>query len=222
MTLTTLRAKFRQKVFGNPNNTDASDSIVDGYLNEAYQYFLILALKSQGDWQINANFATIDTIAGKRDYAFDSTLLKINEVYIKSSSSGKYIKAKQRDVRDISTDPLTDHTPNTPEFDLLDNNIFIYLPEGAIQEVVAGIRIHYEESFTSLVDTDDEPKIPVAFQSFLYNYGAREYCEDKEIWNKVKSLGAKLTELSPIIEDYYSNRSEARRVNISFVEENYN
>ena len=221
MNLLKLRAKFRQKVFGNPNNTDATDEIIDGYLDEAYQFYLMIALGVQGKWQINANFATVDIVAGKRDIAFDKTFLKLNEVYIKSRPDGKYIKAKQRDVRDINTDPLTDYTPTRPEFDLLDNNLFLYLPEGEIVNVTAGVRIHFEEEFTAMVNTTDEPNIPLAFQPFLYNYGAKEYCEDNKLWDKVKSLTNKLAELKPMIESHYSNRSDTEAVALEFAEENF-
>jgi len=220
MNLAKLRAKFRQKVFGNPNNTDATDSIVDDYLNEAYQFYLMIALDAPGDWQVNGNFADVSIIAGQRDYAFEKGLLKINEVYIKSRETGKYVKAKQRDVRDISAEPLTDYTPTKPEFDLVDNNIFIYLPEGSIEAVTRGIRIFFEEEFTSLVNTDDEPNIPLAFQQFLPNYGAKEYCEDNELWNKVKSITNKLSELRPMIEAHYANRSSSKATVLEFAEEN--
>ncbi|MBI5402482.1 MAG: hypothetical protein HY959_03715 [Ignavibacteriae bacterium] len=221
MDLTKLRNKFNQKVFSDENETTVANTVIDDYLNIGYQAFLIEALSANGGWQINSNFYTANIVAGKHDVAFESSLLKVNEVYIKTRPTGDYIKAILRDVSTIISDPLTNYNPPTPEYDLTDKNLFFYIPEDEIVDVTEGIRIHSENEFTSLVNTTDEPKIPTAFLPFIYKYGAREYCQDNEMWNRVKSLDYDLEILKDSIKKFYAQRSEKRPLIMTFKKRNF-
>jgi len=220
MTLTELRARFNQKIFSDRTNTTVPTAVIDGYIDESYQEYLIIALNANGEWQTNGNFFTANIQTGKRDIAFETNLLKVNEVYIKSTPTGEYIKAKQRDVQNISSEPLTDYFPSTPEYDLTDKNIFIYIPETSIVAVTAGVQIHAQTEFTSLVNTGDEPKIPLAFQKYLYVCGSYNYCQDNEMWNKARSLKDDKKELEGLIEEFYDNRSSVHPAQLIAAEEN--
>jgi len=206
MTLDTLRDNFNQRIFSNPADTTVSTAVIDSYLNRAYQEFLILALTANGQWQANGNFFTTDIVANQRDYAFDVELLKLNEVYIKSREDGLYVKAKQRDVDTMEDDPITQYIPATPEYDLSDRHIFIYLPEQIINDVAEGIRIHAQYEFTNMSGDSDVPAIPLAFQPYLSDCAAYHYAFDIEMYNKSERLKANKLEAEQKIKEFYANR----------------
>jgi hypothetical protein len=205
MTLENLRKKFNLKVF-NKLVSSVANEIIDGYLNEAYQNYLLIAMDSMGCWQVNGNYAVANLIAGQRDYAFESTTLKIEAIYIKPTATGEYIKAEKIDVSQIPIDPEQYHPP-IPQYDFVDGNLFVYLPND-IENVTAGIKVFLIEEFTDLVNTTDYPKIPKALQPYLWNYAANEHCENEEKWNKVKIFSNKLAVLENRIIDFYSDRAK--------------
>ena len=205
MTLTNLREQFNLKVCGEPTS-GISTTVIDAYLNQGYQKFLILALDAMGDWQINGNYADRNLVAGQIDYAFENSMLKIEAVYIKPTSDSEYIKAEKIDIATIPVDHVSYH-PSNPQYDFIDGNMFVYLPN-TIVAVTSGIKIFYIEEYSNLVNTGDSPKIPVAFQPFLWIYAAREYCQNHEKWNKFKTLDGDLLSLKADIENFYLSRAK--------------
>jgi len=220
MTLTELRARFNQKVFSDRSNTTVSTTVIDAYINEAYQEYLIIALSANGEWQTNGNFFTTNINEDQRDVAFETDLLKVNEVYIKSTPTGEYIKAKQRDVQSMPSEPLTDYHPSSPEYDLTDRHIFIYIPETDIVAVTAGVQIHAQTEYTALTDAGHEPKIPIAFQKYLYICAAYNYCEDNEMWNKAARIQNQKEKLEARIEEFYDGRSSVHPAQLIPADEN--
>lgn len=191
MKLKSLREDARYLVFGNRNNTEYADTDLNANINNWYATVLSWSLEVNGDWQINGDFATADIVAGQREYLFDSDLLKLSEVYIKSVSTGEYIKATQRDIINVETYP-ENYRPQTPEFDLLDNSLFIYIPEATITDVTDGIKIYFQGDLTILEGDNDYPNLPSIFTRILSIGSAIDYCLSNELWNKAKKLENRL------------------------------
>ena len=177
---------------------------------------------------MNGNIATTNIVAGQRNYALPSDILKLNEVYIKSTSAGEYIKATQRDILNISEDPET-YYPYPPEFDLLNNSMYIYIPEATITAVTAGIKIYFQKDLTELSGSTDTPNLSDIFRKILSIGSAIDYCLSQEMWNKVKKFENRLYGDPTVRNDqgmkgelieFYANRSLTKPTIITPKEEN--
>lgn len=191
MTLSQMRSDVRFRVFGNSSDTTYSNTDINRNINNWYKTVLYWILSANGDWQVNGEYAVTDIVADQREYILPTDILKINELYIKSVSTGDYIKATQRDLRNVSIYP-EDYRPNLPEFDLMDNSLFIYIPEENITEVDEGIKIYYQTKLTELSGDNDNPNLPEIFRKILCIGAALDYCEADEIRGKAKDLKNKI------------------------------
>ncbi len=231
MTLETLRSAVRFIVFGDSSNTQYENTDLDRNINLWYKTALSWILPINGDWQVNGSVATTDIEAGVRKYQIPTDILKLNEVYIKYGTSSEYVKATQRDPKNISVEPDQDtygYYPETPEFDLKGDYIYIYTPETTIAAVTAGLKIHYQTEITELSSTSDEPNLAEPFEKLLikgpaYDYPfidsgkkrdlKREIYGDPTIKNDDGVKGD--------LQKHYATRSTVRRNKISPKVENY-
>ena len=205
MNLTNLRSNIRYLVFGKSDNTAYSDTDIDRNLNNNYETVLNWVIQANGDWEINGEIATTDIVANQRDYTFDSSFIKVKEIYIKSTSTGEYVKANKVDVSLIDCDPETYH-PSIPEYDLSDNQMYIYLP-GDITNVTDGIKLYAQTDLTKLVNASDSPNLPELVVNILSLMTADDYCVANEMWNKSKALQTKVYQvLKPDLQEYYAHR----------------
>lgn len=216
--LVNLRSDTRYLVFGDSTKTEYGDTDLDRNINRWYNTILAWILESNGDWQVNGEFADTDLVSAQREYILPSDLLKLNEVYIKSTTTGDYIKATQRDLSAIGYNE--DYHPATPEFDLLDNSIFIYTPESTINAVTKGLKLVYQKDLTELTGTAS-PNLSEPFKRGVSIGAALDYCIANGVDNKAKSLKVLLDELKQELMSYYSSKSTAREVILSASKENY-
>lgn len=216
--LVNLRSDARYLVFGDSTNTDYGDTDLDRNINRWYNTILSWALAVNGDWQINGDFVDTDIVAGQREYILPADLLKPNEVYIKSTSAGEYVEATQRDLSSIGYNE--DYHPASPEFDVLDNSIFIYLPEETITDVTDGLKLVYQKNLIELVNTTDAPNLSEPFKRGISIGAALDYCIANEENSKAKSLKVLLDELKKELLVFYASKSTARDVAITPAEEN--
>lgn len=228
MNLTSLRSDARFLVFGDSTNTAYSDINVDRNINSWYKRVLGWILGSNGDWQVNGDYATASIVASQREYILPTDILKLNEVYIKTTSDGDYVKATQRDILNVEDYP-EEYYPETPEFDLMDNSLFIFIPETSITAVTDGIKIYYQTDLTELSGASDVPNIPEIFRRILSTGSALDYCVANEMWNKAKKLENRLygdptvrsdTGLKGELMEFFANRSLTKQPIISPEEEN--
>ncbi len=216
--LVNLRSDARYLVFGNSTNTEYADTDLDRNINRWYNTILSWILSANGDWQVNGDYATTSIVALQREYILPTDLLKLNEVYIKSTSTGDYLKATQRDLSALQYNE--DYKPATPEFDVLDNSLFIYTPEDAIGAVTDGLKLVYQKDLTELSGTL-APNLSEPFKRGISIGAALDYCIANEENSKAKSLKVLLDEMEVKLKEYYSTKSTAREVRIISAEENY-
>jgi hypothetical protein len=199
-----------------------ADTDVDRNINRWYNNAIGSLLKVNGEWQVNGEIATTDLVAGQREYTIPADTMKVNEVYIKSTSSGEYVKARQRDPLNVDIEPEEYHPypPYPPEYDLLDNSFFIYIAEESITDVTAGLKIHYQSDVTELSTGTDKPNLAEPFKRFL-TYGA---CYDYCLANEMRIRADEFKELMAITKaemlEFYATRSTVKRVRLIPADEN--
>lgn len=204
--LTNLQSDARYLVFGDSTNTAYGETDLNRNINRWYNTILAWVLSANGEWQVNGEFADTDLVALQREYILPTDLLRLNEVYIKTTSTGDYIKATQRDLSNISS-YNEDYYPTSPEFDLLDNSLFIYTPEATIGAVTDGLKLVYQKDLTELTGTS-APNLSEPFKRGISIGAALDYCIANEMNNKAKSLKILLDELKPELLKFYSNRTK--------------
>ncbi len=227
MNLTAIRADTRYIATGDRTNTAYSDTDLDANINHWYNLVLSWILGANGSWQVNEDYATASIVASQREYILPADILKLNKVYIKSVSTGEYVEAKHRELRNV-TDYPEDYHPATPEYDLMDNSLFIYLPED-ITAVTDGIKIYYQTNLTELSGASDTPNLPTICTRILSFGAANDYCLANEMWNKSKKLENRIfgdptvrndQGLKGELEEYYANRISVEPPIITPFEEN--
>jgi hypothetical protein len=206
MQLTNLRSDARYLVFGNSSNTAYADTDLDRNLNRWYQSAIGWALSVNGIWQVQGTFATASIVAGQSKYEMPSDILKLDRVEIKSPSSNDYIVAKQIDHALVGTN-LDDYHPDSPEFDLLGNYMYIYLPDASITAVTAGIKIIYQCDITELSGATDEPLLPEVVQRVVSTGAAYDYCRANDMFAKADRLNNEIAKIKVELEEIYANRS---------------
>lgn len=216
--LTNLRSDARFLVFGNSSNTDYGDTDLDRNINRWYNTALTWILSSNGEWQVNGEIAETNLIATQSEYLLPTDIMLLSEVYI--SSNGTMTKAKQRDLSTVSVE-IEDYHPSTPEFDLLDNSIFIYLPETTIPAVTDGIKIVYQTDITELSGATDKPNISEPFKRVLSIGAAFDYCVANEVGSKAKNLKVLLDESKQELINYYAKKSLTKPMVLEARKENY-
>ena len=229
MNLTSIRADIRYLIFGNNANTTYGDTDLDRNVNSWYKRVLGWILAANGDWQVNGDFATTNIVAGQREYILPTDILKLNEVYIKSTADGDYVKANQRDILNVENYP-EDYYPAIPEFDLMDNSLFIYIPDASITAVTDGIKIYYQTELTELSAGSDVPNIADIFIRAIVYGAAIDYCLANEKWDKAKKLENRLYGDGTVRNDkgikdelmeFYATRSITKQPNIKAKKKNY-
>lgn len=217
-TLTNLISDAKFFVFGDSSNTQYGDTDIKRNINRWYNTGLSWILQANGDWQIEGEKATTDLVASQSDYALPSDIIKLNEVYIKYDS-GDYVKAIQRDPANNDQDPDSDYY-SAPEFDLMDNSIYIYLPV-TVPNMTAGLKIHYQTDITELSGSSDVPNISEPFKRLLSVGSAYDYCIANEMWNKAKKLEDLIKLIKTDLLEYYANRSTAKPIQLITKQTNY-
>ncbi len=219
--LTNLRSDARFLIFGDSTITTYGDTDLDRNIDRWYQTGIAWVLKANGKWQVKGEIATTDIVAGQREYLLPGDILKLNEVYIKTvSNQADYAKAVERDPIQVNVEPESYH-PNPPEFDLLDNSIFIYIPEASITGVSTGLKIHYQSNLTTLT-ASDAPDLAEPFKRLLSVGAVYDYCFANEMWKKATEALNQISIIKNDLIEFYVSRSTVARNRITFKQENYN
>lgn len=218
--LSNLQSDTRYCVFGDSSDTRYGSTDLNRNINRWYNTVIGWILTVNGDWQINGDIYTRDLEVGYDEYYLPTNILKINEVYIKSTSQGDYEKAKQRDINTYTGDPETDYNPSIPEFDLIDNFIKIYLPND-VENVTAGIKLYYQKSITELSGDSDAPNLAEPFKRLLSYGAALDYFIANEANSKAKNFKVLIDETKQELLRFYANRSTAKKARITSKERKY-
>ena len=231
--LQTIQSDARYLALGDSTDSNYADTDLNRNINRWYQRGIAWILENNGDWQVKGTKATRDLVSGKKAYTLPSNILKLNEVYIKYQTDGKYHKAKQRDPRGIPKEPdQTEHGyfPDTPEFDLQANSIVVYIPSSSIPSITAGLKIHFQKEISNLSGNTDEPDIAEPFRRLLSTGAAYDYCKAHEMRQKATDLSRDIFGNPTVRDDegikgelknHYANRSTVEPAIISPQEENF-
>jgi len=217
--LSDLRSDARYFVFGDSTKTAYGDTDLDRNINRWYESILSEIFAVNGEWQVNGDIATCDLVADQNEYPLPTDILKLNKVYIKPTSTDDYLEATQRDLSEVHEDNST-YNPTTPEFDLLDNSIFVFLSD-SIVDVTDGLKIVYQKDLTELSETTDAPNISEPFKRLLSMGAAFDYCLANELNNKAKSLKVMIDEAKASLVDSYANRSTVKPTILEPEKQNY-
>ena len=226
MQLQNLRDDVRFLIFKDTTATTAySNTDIDRNINQWYRTILSWILGSNGEWQVFGEYATANIVADQREYILPTDILRLNEVYIKGTTAGTYLKATQRDIINVEDYP-EDYHPATPEFDLIDNSLFIYLPESSITNVTAGIKIYYQTELTELTSTDKPNLADVFIRALVYG-AVFDYLLAEE-QSKAKTFATLLGIDQPLVDaglkkdikEHYANRAQTKQTTLTPAEEN--
>jgi hypothetical protein len=228
-TLQDLRSDARYLALGDSTNTQYANTDLDRNINRWHEIGISLAMDANGDWEINGEIAVTSLVIGQREYILPADILRLNEVYIKSSVNSDYIKAKQRDLKGVQN-YNEDYHPAVPEYDLLDNSLFIYIPDSSITAVPAGLKIVYQKDLVELLETSDAPNLPEPFKRLLSVGAAMDFCESNEMWTKAKKLSNRIYGDPTVKNDdgikgelkkHFSNRSARNNAVLESIQENF-
>jgi hypothetical protein len=222
--LSDIQSDVKFLVFGNSSETSYGSTDLNRNINRWYQTGIAWVLEANGDWQVQGTKATANIVAEQRDYSLPTNILKINEVYIKYEVGGDYYKARQKDPHAIELEPDqadVGYYPETPEYDIQGNSIYIYIPNSDIVAVTAGLRIFYQKNITDLSGSSDAPNLAEPFIRLLTCGAAYDYCLANELNNKAEKLKRDIAEIKQDLLEFYSTRSTAREIRLIPNEENY-
>lgn len=203
MTTENIRSQTRYLVFGDSTNTAYGDTELDLNVEQALYMASGWAIQANGDWQINGEQSTTDLVADQKEYIFPTDLLKANVIRVKQTSDHDLEIATKIDSRLIEN--IDDYKPATPEYDLIDNSLMLFLPNGIVN-VTGGLQIDYQ--------VDTTITLPEPLQRLSYFYAAYMYCLahdlDKKTSRFEKLIGLDQpytdTGLKKEIKEYYANR----------------
>lgn len=217
--LSTIQADARFLVFGDSTNTQYGATDINRGINAWYGMGIVWILKTNGTWQVNGEKATTDIVTGQQEYILPTDILKLNEVYVKDIN-GNYILATERDPSRISQYPDANYFPASPEYDLLDNSIFLYMPT-AITGSTAGLRIDYQSNLVELSANGDLPNIAEPFKRLLSYGSALDYCIANELAQKAATLEQQIALIKDDMIEFYASRSTVKRKRLVSRDENY-
>ncbi len=188
MTQAQLRASIRFKLFGNSTDTTYSDDDIDSNIDIWKNTALSWILESNGKWQVNGEIYTTALVADQNEYIFPDGMLTLNKIFVKIGD--EYQEAKQIDIQNIHSDP-SQYRPSNPEYDILDNSIFVFLPN-EITDISDGLELYCQ--------MNDLPDLPDIFIQILLFGAVYEYSFAKGLKDKLKEAKSMLGIDQPIID----------------------
>lgn len=227
MDLTTLRSDARYKALGDSSNTEYATTDVDRNLNKYYHKAGEIAVENGGSWEPFGEIVTIDIVedANNEGYIQQEYLLtddlnsdsyevyvrRIRRVFIKTDADNDYTRAKKVDISKLEED-ISEYTPSSFEYDMLEDSIFILLPNYEYDEdITAGIKLYVQTDITKLVDTSDVPQLPTVFQDYITTGSAYEYCVANEQYAKSERFKRDLKEMEEEMANHFASRSESKQ-----------
>lgn len=190
MNLTALRASALRKVSMQLTSSDYPNADVDANLNEWYRQCAGWVIGASGIWEYQGEKSTTDLVQDQTEYLLPTTMIYLNRVSVKYTSTGDYVVATRLDDKSTRSAFENNEIPmgseSSPVYRVFDNSIYIYpKPPAAVSD---GLAIETVEDITDLSAGGDIPNLPLVAQKILACGAARDYAESEEMWNKVSSL----------------------------------
>jgi hypothetical protein len=228
MTITELLAQI-QELTGTQNTTTSSYTTVSKTrdINSALNKFMLLAIESEGKWQVDDTNQTDypiifgDIVSGQQDYSFltDETgnqILDIYKVRIKDSASN-WTTLRQVDLQTGSDDDLNSTVQSIPsKYRLSANGIFLIdIPNYTLADALEVFINRTPYYFTSSDVSTGTKKagIPWTFHEYLAIRPAYYYCLQKGL-KQTEGLLGEMVRMEDMIGSYYSKRNKDQNTQI--------
>lgn len=205
------------------NTTTSSYPIADKTtdVNNALNKFMMLAIQSEGTWQVDDTnqtdypIITTNLVSGQQDYTFSTDqdgnqILDIYRVEIKSSTGTTSSQLRPIDQSELTGVALTEFmkTSGTPTYyDKTANGVFLYPAPNYNSS--AGLKIYCNRTSTyfTITDTTKKAGIPWTFHEYLAIRPSYFYCLQKGL-PQAKNLYQEMMNFEDLIGDYYSKRAK--------------
>lgn len=156
-----------------------------------YQKVLSWIIPEQGEWEVNGDILTIDTVVGQTDYEIPVTFLRIYKAELLYSAGGQYVPLTQISVQ--RNQEIAEGNTSRPEDSVLAPTIevfgdFIQIKPAPTVAVANGLKMWAQLSFEELSNTESLPDMPEPVHRVLSYGAALDFCLSKEMWNKVNAL----------------------------------
>jgi hypothetical protein len=222
MTRDILRADARALALGDSTNTNLSDTDCDRYLNQYYRQAGEIAVENGGDWDPFGEIVSIDIVEDANNEGYiqqeylltdtDVNLRRIAKVFIRTSATEDYAAAKKVDITKLEQD-FTEYEPSSPEYDLLEDSLFIFLSNYTYSaDITAGIKAYCSTDITELSQSGHIPQLPTVIHKYLSVGAAFEHCQANELYAKADRLEKRLDKLEAMIATHYASRGTAKQL----------
>ena len=213
MTLTNIRGKTR-RLLGGITSVEYTDADILQSVNEYYHKAIAIAMRTQGEFEINAFEATTDLVADQSDYSLPTDILRVYRVEANySGATNGWEKIRMLDQSQVDA-----ALSNTDEiFATKYARVFsdsLYLEPTPTANRTAGLKVYFSDEVTELSDDADEPNIHEHIVSYLYHGACVDYCVENKINDQISYYEGKLKQNEQEIEYHYSRRLSARKTSI--------
>lgn len=203
------------------------DNQVISNANLWYQKVLSWIIPNQGEWEINGDILTIDTVIGQTDYEIPVTFLRIYKAETMYRTGGQYVPLTQLSIQRYQE--IAEGNVTRPQDSVLAPTItvfgdFIQIRPAPTEAVVNGLKMWAQLAFEDMDLTDNLPDMPAPVHRILAYGPAFDFCLAKEMWNKANAIKRMIYGDSSVpndqglkgeIENMYSTRTGDRRDRMS-------
>lgn len=217
--MTTAELQARARLFLWWATTDQiSDATLLASLNNYAKEANIIAIQSNGKWEVNWEEALANLVSWTTKYSFPSDLVSLKRIEINFTTAapeGDWVVAEISDLRSLPSvnNGYTLYTADgKPLVEIFDTYFNILQPITA--NVTNGIHIYYSDDATDLSGSTDEPNLYEWGQYYIVYGACFDYVAGKaseQYSNDVKKFQDLMDRYEGKITKYYSNRLPASR-----------
>lgn len=182
---------FGDTGFGQISGDQSRLQIMTAYINEAYNRYVSIAMKSDGKWQFDDNnytdypFAVTNLVANQQDYQFLVSMVNILSVEVQNTGNVWYTLSEV-DEEEMANDHISMTQrfiiPSQPwVFNRTANSIFL-LP-APNYSLTGGLKVKYQRppSYFLYTDTTKVPGFSETMHEYLANYAIYKYAASKSM-----------------------------------------
>jgi len=190
MTLTQLQADVLQIISLTLTTSDYPSPSITLALNKWLRTVTGWVMAATGIWEFSGEKSTTNLVSGQSEYVLPTSMVALNRVAIKYSSSGNFVYAERIDDQEtreaFENGTISRGSEASPVFREFDNSIFIYPVPSA--NVTAGLAIETMEDVTDLSSGSDSPNLNPLIHQVLSMGAAMDYCDSEEMYQKANRL----------------------------------
>jgi len=156
-----------------------------------------------------------DLVAGQQDYSFDSTHLKIKNVFY-VDKEGTKTELIHRDDKAFFLEKISTQDIGIPTaYCIIGNSIFLdcFPEEGTIEDANIQLEVYFARnvSYFAVSDTTKTPGFNPQFHRILSLYGAYDYAFAKGL-ESTKLIRQEIALMEKSIQDFYSKRDQTQNI----------